>query len=212
MHDPDAEVSGRVSLARDLLVTIFLDVRVVHPGQGYVETAGGEPPPLIIEIQPAGRAHVIAELLPRQVRTLWDVPAGTRTPQVSRRVNWLRCIQVIRAEYEDAGPVKQRPQGINEGPNGLWMRDGIPGIDDHVGVEVVEGPDPGQESLPPGGEMRIGKMQHAHWLRARCQDGNLIAAQGEPVPLDHRGVADGGRAERSGDRDKSSHFHLSMVP
>src|SRR5271169_6326206 len=60
MHDPDAEVSGRVGLARDLLVAILLDVRVVHPGQGYIETAGGEPPPLIVEIQPAGRAHVIA--------------------------------------------------------------------------------------------------------------------------------------------------------
>src|SRR5208282_5584273 len=116
MHDPEAEVSGRVSLARDLLVAIFLDVRVVHPSQGYVEAAGGEPPPLVVQIQPAGRAHVVAELLPGQVRPLSDVPPGTRTQQVSRWINWLRRIQVVRAEYEDAGPVKQRPERINEVP------------------------------------------------------------------------------------------------
>src|SRR5271169_2872763 len=165
MHDPDAEVSGRVGLTRDLLVAIFLDVRVVHPRQGYVETADAEPPPLVVEIQPAGRAHIVAELLPGQVRTLSGVPARTRTPQVTCRIDWLGCIQVVRAEYEDTGPVEQRPQGINEVPNGLRVRDGIPGVDDHVGVEVVEGPDPGHEPLSPRGEMDVGKMQHAQRLR-----------------------------------------------
>ena len=76
----------------------------------------------------------------------------------------LRRIQVVGTEYEDTGPVKQRSYRIKEMPDGIRVRDGITGIDNQLRVEVIEGPDPGHEPLPAGGEMRIRNMQHAQRL------------------------------------------------
>ena len=60
MHDADAKVGGRVGLARHLLVAIPLDMGVVHPGQRDVQSADGQPASLIVQVEPAGRGHVIA--------------------------------------------------------------------------------------------------------------------------------------------------------
>src|SRR5689334_20403105 len=105
MHDPDAQVSGRIGPARDLLVAITLDVRVVHPGQDDVTSRGGQPPALVVQVQPARRGQVVAELLPGQVGFLPYTPARARPHQVARRVVRLGRVHVVGAQHEGAGPV-----------------------------------------------------------------------------------------------------------
>jgi len=49
--------------------------------------------------------------------------------------------------------------------------------------------------VPPGRQVRIGDVQHPRRGHARTKYGYLVAAQGEPVPLDHRPVGEGSSAQ-----------------
>ena len=121
-------------------------------------------------------------------------------------------MQVVGTEHERAWPVEEGAERIKEVLHRLLVRDGIPGIDHQVRIEVIKRPDPGHEPLPARGEMRVGNMKHPQFARARRQDGNLKLAQSKPVPLDHRRVADRGAAEGGGDREEGSQSHFPMVP
>jgi hypothetical protein len=49
--------------------------------------------------------------------------------------------------------------------------------------------------------MGVGDVQDAQGFRARREDRDVEPAQGEPVTLDDRGIADRGDADGGGDRD-----------
>src|SRR5215831_15971092 len=97
--------------------------------------------------------------------------------------------------------------------NGLWVRDRVPGVHDEIRGQRVQGPDPRQQPVPPGGQVDIGQVKQPHRFRSRGEDRNVGPAQGEPVPLQDAGVAECRTAGNGGEGEGTQGCsHPPMVP
>ena len=190
-----------------------VDVRVVHPADLDVEAAGLDPAAGVVRVHPAGRGHARAEFGPGQVGNVPAVLLRRGVPQVAERVRGNGRVQVVRAVHEYARPVEQRAERFKQRLNGLLVCDRVPRVLDQIRSQRIQGPQPRQQPVPPGGQVHIGDVEHPDRLRARGQDRYLEPAQGEPVPFQDAAVAERRTAGHGGEGEGAHGCsHPSMVP
>ena len=197
MSQAEPQVRRRACRARDRVVAVPIDVRVVDARGGDVQTGHLELAAGVGEVEPAALGERRPQILPGQ-RLAADPVTGVA--QVIQRVLQARPEVVVAAEDEDARPRQQIAQGLDNRGHRLGVRQVVAGVDDQVGLPAGQLAQPGLFAALVGQHVEVADVQHSQRWGARRQDGHGQLAQHERVALDDRGITDPGdsRAERNG--------------
>ena len=187
MSQAQPQVRGRAGRARDGVVAVPVDVRVVHARGGDVQPGHLELAAGVGEVEPAALGERRPQILPGQRLAADPV---TRVGQVVHRVLQARPEVVVATEDEDTRPRQQVAQGLDDRGHRLGVRQVVAGVDDQVGLPAGQLAQPGLFAALVGQHVEVADMQHPQRCGARRQDGHGQLAQDERVALDDRGITD----------------------
>ena len=192
--EPQAQVVRLVGRARDAVVVVAADVRVVDAADGDAEPVDGQRVPGVGGVEPAVLEERGAQVAPRQLRAEDPV---LRVEQVVRRVLRPRPVVVVAAPHDEPGLVEQAPQRAQHLGHGARVGEVVAGVHHEVRLELREPLDePPLEALA-GTQVQVTDVQHAQRPAGGgdgVEDLEPGPPQREPVPLDPDRVAQPERA------------------